>query len=145
LIAAVGAAFAVPGNAGAVDHVTLFVSPTKLSQPGWNLSAAVVAPRSAGGRETFGISLTRRLANGRGEEQHGLRAAPNGTMSFDGRTGRWRARLGTVAAIGMTLTATGPAREIGELQGCRGAFASARVGAIRARCSWSAGPASGDR
>ena len=39
LVAAVGAALAVPGNAAAVDHVTLFVSPTKLSQPGWKLSA----------------------------------------------------------------------------------------------------------
>ena len=87
LIAAVGAALAVPGNAAAVDHVTLFVSPTTLSQSGWKLSAAVVGPNeSPGARETFGISLTRRLANGRGEEQHGLRAAPNGTISFDGRT-----------------------------------------------------------
>ena len=32
VIAAVGTALAVPGNAAAVDHVTLFVSPTKLSR-----------------------------------------------------------------------------------------------------------------
>lgn len=127
LIAAVGAALTVPGNAAAVDHVTLFVSPTTLSQSGWKLSAAVLGPTERAARETFGISLTRRLANGRGEEQHALRAAPSGTISFDGRNGRWRARLGTVGAIGMTLTATGPAREIGELQGCRGAFASVPV------------------
>ena len=56
LIAAVGVALAVPGNAGAVDHVTLFVSQTKLPQAGWNLSAAVVGLAAAGGRETFGIS-----------------------------------------------------------------------------------------
>ena len=68
LIAAVGAALAVPGNAGAVDHVTLFVSPTKLPQAGWSLSAAVVGLAAAGGRETFGISLTRAFANRRGEE-----------------------------------------------------------------------------
>ena len=127
LVAAVGAALAVPGNAAAVDHVTLFVSPTTLSQPGWKLSAAVAGPTERTARETFGISLTRKLGNGRGDEQHGLRAAPTGTVSFDGRNGRWRARLGTVVAIGMTLTATGPARELGEFQGCRGAFASVPV------------------
>ena len=127
LVAAVGAALAVPANAAAVDHVTLFVSPTTLSQPGWKLSAAVVGPTERSGRETFGISLTRKLGNGRGEEQHGLRAAPIGTVSFDGRNGRWRARFGTAVAIGMTLTATGPARELGEHQGCRGAFASVPV------------------
>lgn len=127
LVAAVGAALALPGNATAVDHVTLFVSPTALSQQGWKLSAAVVGPTERAARETFGISLTRKLADGRGEEQHGLRAAPAGTVSFDGRTGRWRARFGTAAAIGMTLTATGPARELGEYQGCRGAFATVAV------------------
>ena len=126
-IAAVGAALAAPGNAAAVDHVTLFVSPTKLSQPGWKLSAAVVGPRSPGARETFGISLTRALPNGTGEEQHGLRAAPAGTVTFDGRSGRWRARIGTLVAIDMTVTATGPAREIGESQGCRGSLASVPV------------------
>ena len=126
-IAVVSAALVAPGNAAAVDHIALFVSPTTLSQPGWKLSAAVVGPTERAARETFGISLTRRLGNGRGEEQHALRAAPNGTVSFDGRTGRWRARLGTVGAIGMTVTATGPAREIGEFQGCRGAFASVPV------------------
>ena len=86
LIAAVGAALVVPGNAAAVDHVTLFISPTKLSQSGWKLSAAVVGATSPGARETFGLSLTRTLGNGRGEEQHGLRAAPSGTVSFDGRS-----------------------------------------------------------
>ena len=126
-IAAVGAALAAPANAAAIDHVTLFVSPTKLSQAGWNLSAAVVGPTSPGARETFGISLTRALAKGGGEEQHGLRAAPAGTVAFDGRSGRWRARVGTLAEIDMTVTATGPAREIGESLGCRGAFASVPV------------------
>ena len=126
LIAAVGAAL-VPGNAAAVDHVTLFVSPTKLSQSGWKLSAAVVGATSPGARETFGLSLTRTLGNGRGEEQHGLRAAPSGTVSFDGRTGRWAARFGTVVAIGMIVTATGQAREVGESLGCRGAFATVPV------------------
>ena len=34
LVAAVGAALVVPGNAAAVDHLTLYVSPTKLSPSG---------------------------------------------------------------------------------------------------------------
>ena len=127
LAAAIGAALAVPGNAAAVDHVTLFVSPTTLSQPGWKLSAAVVGSTERATRETFGISLTRKLGSGRGEEQHGLRAAPTGTISFDGHSGRWRARFGTVVEIGMALIATGPSREIGESQGCRGAFATVPV------------------
>ena len=127
MVAAVGAALAVPGNAAAVDHVTLFVSPTTLAQQGWKLSAAVVGPTGRSGRETFGISLTRTFGNGRWEEQHGLRAAPTGTVSFDGRNGRWRARFGTAVAINLTFNATGPARELGESQGCRGAFASVPV------------------
>ena len=127
LIAAVGAALAVPGNAGAVDHVTLFVSPTKLPQAGWNLSAAVVGPAAAGGRETFGISLTRAFANRRGEELHGLRATPAGTIAFDGRSGRWRARIGPFVTIDMAVTAVGPERAIGESQGCRGALSTVPV------------------
>ena len=126
LIAAVGAALALPGNAAAVDHVTLFVAPSKLTAD-WKLSAAVVGPTAPRGRETFGVTLTRKLANGRGEEQHGLRAAPAGTITFDGRSGRWRARFGTLLTIGMTVTATGPAQEIGESLGCRGAFARVPV------------------
>ena len=127
LVAAVGAALVVPGNAAAVDHVTLFISPTKLSPSGWKLSAAVVGATSPGARETFGISLTRKLGNGRGEEQHGLRAAPTGTVSFDGRSGRWAARFGTVVAIGMTVTAIGQRKDVGESLGCRGAFATVPV------------------
>ena len=126
-IAAVGAALAAPGQAAAVDHITLYVSSTPLSQPGWKLSAAVVRPTERSARETFGISLTRKLRNGSGEEQHGLRAAPAGTVSFDGRNGRWRARFGTTVAVGMSLTATGSARELGESQGCSGAFATVPV------------------
>jgi hypothetical protein len=126
LIAAVAAALALPDNAAAVDHLTLFVAPAKLSSA-WMLSAAVVGPTSPGGRETFGVTLTRRLANGRGEEQHGLRAAPVSTITFDGRSGRWQARFGTLLTIGMTVTATGPAQELAESQGCRGAFARVPV------------------
>lgn len=126
LVTAVGAAVALPANAAAVDHVTLFVAPSKLSAD-WKLSAAVVGATSSTGRETFGVTLTRTLANGRGEEQHGLRAAPAGTVTFDGRRGRWQARFGALLTIGMTVTAAGPAQEIGESQGCRGAFARVPV------------------
>ena len=126
LSAAVGAALALPGTAAAADHLTLFVAPSKLSAD-WKLSAAVVGPTSPGGRETFGVTLTRKLANGRGEEQHGLRAAPVRTITFDGLRGRWQARFGTLLTIGMTMTATGPAQEIAESQGCRGAFARVPV------------------
>lgn len=126
LTAAVGAALALPGTAPAVDHVTLFVAPSKLSAD-WKLSAAVVGATSPTGRETFGVTLTRKLAKGRGEEQHGLRAAPVRTVTYDGRRGRWQARFGTLLTIGMTVAATGPAQEIGESRGCRGAFARAPV------------------
>lgn len=126
LVAIAGAMLALPANAAAVDHVTLFVAPSKLSAD-WKLSAAVVGATSSTGRETFGVTLTRTLANGRGEEQHGLRAAPVSTITFDGRRGRWQARFGALLTIGMTVTAAGPAQEIGESQGCRGAFARVPV------------------
>ena len=126
LIAVVGATLAWPGAAGAVDHVTLFVAPTKVSQD-WKLSAAVVGATSPGARETFGITLTRTLGAGRGEEVHALRATPAGTISFDGRHGRWRTRLGTVLALDMTVAATGRAQDVSESQGCRGALARVPV------------------
>jgi hypothetical protein len=127
LVAAVAATLALPGTAGAVDHITLFVSPTKLSQAGWNLSAAVVGPRASTARETFGISLTHAFANGRGEELHGLRGAPAGTFTFDGRAGRWQARFGRLLTISMAVTAAGAERAIGESQGCRGTLATVPV------------------
>ena len=133
VIAAVAATLALPANAAAVDHVTLFVSPAKLSTApesplaSWNLSAAVVGAASPATRETFGVTLTRRFGSGRGEELHGLRAAPAGTVTFDGRSGRWQARFATVLTISMTVTATGPAQEIAESQGCRGALAKVPV------------------
>jgi hypothetical protein len=133
LIAAVGVTVALPGNAAALDHVTLFVAPTTLSAApssplaAWRLSAAVVGATSAAGRETFGISLIRKHGNGRGEEVHGLRAAPARTVTFDGRNGRWQARFGTLLTVGMSVTATGPAQEIAESQGCRGALAKVPV------------------
>jgi hypothetical protein len=102
LIAALAATLALPGNAAALDHVTLFVSPTKLSAAptsplaGWKLSAAVVGATSP-------TSLTRKFGNGRGEEVHGLRAAPAGTGTF---TGSFRTRF---AGWGARTAAFGPA------------------------------------
>jgi hypothetical protein len=119
-------ALALPGRAGAVDHVVLHVSPARLAATQssalapWRLSAAVVAASSPTAQETFGVSLTRRSADGRAEEVHGLRAAPAGTVTFDGRSGHWRARLGSTLAIRMTIAVTGPEQRIGESQGCRG-------------------------
>lgn len=119
-------ALALPGRAGAVDHVVLHVSPTRLAAApssalgSWRLSGAVVAARSPTARETFGVSLTRRSADGRSEEVHGLRASPAGTVTFDGRSGHWRAQLGSTLAIRMTIAVTGPEQRIAESQGCRG-------------------------
>ena len=43
------------------------------------------------GDEIVGLTLRRSFVGGRGEEQHALRAHPKRTtISFDGRTGRWR-------------------------------------------------------
>ena len=58
---------------------------------------------------------------------HSLRAAPAATLAFDGHSGSWRARFGTLLAIDMTVRAAGPAQEIGESQGCRGALARVPV------------------
>ena len=119
-------ALALPGRAGAVDHVVLHVAPTRLAATPssalapWRLSAAVVGASSPTARETFGVSLTRRAAGGGAEEVHGLRASPAGTVTFDGATGRWQAQLGSTLAIRMTIAVTGPEQRIGESQGCRG-------------------------
>lgn len=119
-------ALALPGRAGAVDHVVLHVSPARLAAAPssalapWRLSAAVVGASSPTARETFGVSLARRSDDGRAEEVHGLRASPAGTVTFDGRTGRWQAQLGSTLAIRMTIAVTGREQRIGESQGCRG-------------------------
>ena len=54
VLAATLLALALPGRAGAVDHVVLYVAPTKLATAAsgplapWRLSAAVVGARSPG-------------------------------------------------------------------------------------------------
>ena len=99
-IAAVGAALAAPANAAAVDHVTLFVSPTTLSQPGWSLSAAVVGPtvaRRPRDLRHLADAHASRAGAGRSSTVSALRP-PAPSRSTAG-SGRWRARIGTVAAI----------------------------------------------
>jgi hypothetical protein len=129
VLVAAGAALALPGRALAVDHVVLYVSPAKVGAgqlAPWNLSAAVVGAEAPAARETFGVSLKRTFLSGRAEELHGFRAAPGRTVTFDGTTGRWVARFGSVT-IDMTIAATGPARPIAESQGCRGDLRSVPV------------------
>ena len=126
VLAAAMAALAVPGRAEAVDLVVLHVAPTRLDTAAsgplapWLFSAAVVGARSPGSRETFGVSLTRRSVDGRTEEIHGVRAAPAGTVAFNGDAGRWRAQLGTTLMIRMTIAAAGREQPVEESQGCRG-------------------------
>jgi hypothetical protein len=136
------ATLALPVRAYAIDHVVLFVSPTSIAAPttkategkprpnplaAWKLSAAVVGETSPGAKEIFGVSLRRAFMNGRVEELHGFRAAPAHTVSFDGQSGRWEARLGNRLTVSMVLTATGVPQPIGESQGCRGGLAEVPV------------------
>ena len=129
VLVAAGAALALPGRALALDHVVLYVSPTKVGSgqlAPWKLSAAVVGAETPATRETFGVSLTRTFLGGRAEERHGFRAAPARTVTFDGTRGRWAAGFGSVT-IEMSIAATGPARPIAESQGCRGDLRSVPV------------------
>ena len=138
------ATLTVPGHAYAIDHVTLFVSPTTIAATptikpkhgkprpnplaAWRLTAAVVGAASPGEKEIFGISLKRAFLNGRAEELHGFRAAPAHTVTFDGQHGRWEARSGAQLTVSMEVTATGAPQPIDESQGCRGALAEVPVG-----------------
>ena len=119
-VAVLAGALCVPGTAFAVDHVSLFVSPSAVAgHPGWRLSASVPAREATGG-EIVGVSLRR------GAESHDLRgvARRTRTVAFDGRRGTWRVRgeLGTSLAVNMTIAASGRAQTLGESFGCRGAF-----------------------
>ncbi|MGH3073119.1 MAG: hypothetical protein ACRDNB_12750 [Gaiellaceae bacterium] len=132
VLVVVAGALALPGRALAVDHVVLFVSPTRLASApsplaAWKLSAAVVGATSPQTRETFGVSLRRSFLNRRAEELHAFRAAPAQTVSFDGRSGRWNARFAGGPTIAMTITATGSPQPVEESQGCRGGLLSVPV------------------
>jgi hypothetical protein len=129
VLAAAGA-LALPAPALAVDHVSLFVFPSKLGgAEGWRLSASVPAPEFQGG-EILGVTLTRSFLNGRAEEKHALRATmPVPTVSFDGRRGRWNIRnqLGPALSVNLAIRARGAAQPLTQYRECTGAFAQVPV------------------
>jgi hypothetical protein len=130
-VLAVAGALALPAPALAIDHVSLFVSPSKLAAgDGWRLSASVPAPESTRG-EIVGVTLARSFLNGRAEERHALRASLRGvtSVSFDGRRGRWNLRsyVGPVLSVNMRIQAMGAAQPRNDPFGCRGAFVGVPV------------------
>jgi hypothetical protein len=126
----VAGALASPAQALAVDHVSLFVSPSTVGAgPGWRLTASVPAPEFQGG-EIVGVTLSRELENQTVVERHALRGSvATRSVSFDGRRGRWNVRnqLGTAFNANMAIRATGAARPLAEYRGCSGAFAQVPV------------------
>lgn len=87
----------------------------------------MAGPTSPGGKQIFGVSLSRAFMNGHAEELHAFRAAPSHTVTFDGQRGRWEARFGGLLTVEMTITATGAPQAVGESQGCRGELAQVPV------------------
>jgi hypothetical protein len=120
-VAAIAGALVAPASAAAVDHVSLFVSPSALGR-GWNVSASVPAREFTGG-EIVGVTLRR---TGRATESHDLRAnaRSTSTVSFDGMRGTWRVadQLGSSLTVTMTIAPSGRARPVGQSFGCRGRF-----------------------
>lgn len=120
VLAVLAAALVAPAEALAVDHVWLSLESVDV-RDGWGLSGAV-ASADYQGKEIVGLTLTR--DRGRGlVERHALRVhLSRPTLSFDGRTGRWRANLREVTAD-LRLTAKGAAAPVAaEVLGCRGDF-----------------------
>ncbi len=120
-VAAVVGALVAPASAAAVDHVSLFVSPSALGG-GWNVSASVPAHEFTGG-EIVGVTLRR---TGRATESHDLRAnaRSTSTVSFNGTRGTWRVagQVGSSLTVHMTIAPSGPARPVAQSFGCRGGF-----------------------
>ena len=117
-VAALAGALCVSGTAFAVDHVSLFVSPSAVGgHPGWRLSASVPAREATGG-EIVGVTLAR------GVESHSLRGAARSSSSvaFDGRRGTWRATVGSSFVARMTIEPSGPPVPVRQSLGCRGSF-----------------------
>jgi hypothetical protein len=122
IVASVGA-LCVPAPAFAVDHVSLYVSPSALAgHPGWRVSATVPAREFTRG-EIVGVSLRR------GVESHDLRGAARSSSSvaFDGRRGTWRVDVGSSLAVRMTIVSSAPPRPVGRSFDCRGGFMQAPV------------------
>jgi hypothetical protein len=143
---AVGAALALPARGYAVDHVVLDVSPARIAPTvsakaskqerarvkalvAWRLNGRVVGRDfyRRGDAEIFGVTLSRSFLGGRGQEVHALRAAPTQTVTFDGRRGRWEARLGNSLTIRMEILAAGAAQPADSPLPCRGTFARVPV------------------
>ncbi len=115
-------ALAAPAGAHAGDSAYLSLDRTKVA-PGWMLGGSVLSLPDYAPTDIVGLTLTRSLLGGRGEESHAVRAHhERSTLSFDGQRGSWRTtgQVGTVAVIAMAIAATGPATPVGELLGCRG-------------------------
>lgn len=128
-LAVVGAgALATP--ALAIDHVTLQLHPSALrGKPAWRLTGTATAPELYGGIEILGVTLSRAVARGIGEESHGLRVSlRERTLSFDGNRGRWRTRgLARVLSVDMSVSATGQPRPVSGMLGCVGDFVEQQV------------------
>lgn len=125
LAGVIAAALVVPSGAQAAGHDILWLNPTKVA-PGWTLGGSVAGGGYYFGTDdVFGLTLSRDFAGGRASEKHALRGHHSrSTVSFNGRTGRWRTtgQLGTTVRVDMTIRATGAARPVTEELGCRGAF-----------------------
>ncbi len=129
LMIAIVVALAAPAGAQAADFVALTVDKTSVA-PGWTLSATVTNGSFFRGDEIVGLTLRRSFLGGRAEEQHALRAHPKQTtISFDGRTGRWRtgSRLGSAATVDLAIEATGAPVTVEDAWGCGGGFAQVPV------------------
>jgi hypothetical protein len=125
----VSGALAFPLAAGAVDHIVLHISPTKLARSGplkaWSLDGTIVDASfypMTPPEELFGVTLRRRFLNGRAAEEHAFRAAPAHTLTFDGNTGLWEARLGNMLTVRMAIETTREPQAVPDAQACRGAF-----------------------
>ncbi len=129
LMIAIVVALAAPAGAHAADFVALTVDKTSVA-PGWTLSATVTNGSFYRGDEIVGLTLRRSFLGGRAEEQHALRAHPKQTtISFDGRTGRWRtgSQLGSAATVDLAIEATGAPVTVEDAWGCGGGFAQVPV------------------
>ena len=116
--------------AHAIDHVSLQLRSVAIpGKPAWRLTGTAPAPELFGGTEILGVTLSRAVAGGRGEESHGLRATLRArTLSFDGRRGRWRTRgLGKALSVDMRIAPAGSPRPVSGMLGCSGDFAEQDV------------------
>ena len=146
LIVAVVAALALPGRAHAVGHLVLDISPTRVAAPvsakaskqerarlkalaSWRLHGRVVGRDfyRLGDPEIFGVTLSRSFPAGRGDELHAFRAAPKQTVTFDGQSGRWEARLGNALTLRMEIEATGAQESSDPPLPCLGTLAKVPV------------------